>query len=142
MGTRSTVKFIKTYTDTDDKKVERTICSVYSQYDGYMSGMGQDLAEFLVDIEVVNGISLGKDSSNTANGMGCLAAQFIQNIKSGVGGIYMTDPEDSQDYDYEVIGGFNEDMSPIQPSIRVTSYGEKIFEGTPQELLDFNLKQE
>lgn len=135
MGTRSTVKFIETFFDRDtQKKVERPICSMYSQFDGYMSGMGRDLGEFLVDIKVVNGLS--GDSTNTANGMGCLSAQFIQHIKDGAGGHYMTNLEDSQEYNYEVVGGYDKNMSPIQPIVRVFDYeGVEIFNGTPVEFI-------
>lgn len=39
MGTRSTVKF---YDESDEP-----ILCVYQQYDGYISGVGHDLAKFL-----------------------------------------------------------------------------------------------
>ena len=48
MGTRSTVKFY-------DKGVP--ILSVYQQYDGSIEGVGYDLANFLKDKTVINGIS-------------------------------------------------------------------------------------
>lgn len=139
MGTRATVKFKERYTAYKNEKLVvnvRTICAIYSQYDGYIDGLGRELGEFMVNIEITNGLKLG-GKNRTANGMGCLAAQFIQEIKDGAGGIYMTNIEDSQGYDYEVIGGYDENMNPIEPVIKVTIYGELKFEGSAQELLDF-----
>ena len=51
--------------------------NMYRQYDGYPSGHGSNLAEFLNSFDaIVNGISVG-DNRKIANGMGCLAAQLI-----------------------------------------------------------------
>ena len=48
MGTRSTIGFIEAYTDSKDKDryLYRKICKIYQQYDGYLSGVGQDLVDF------------------------------------------------------------------------------------------------
>lgn len=123
MGTRSTVKF---YEDNDP------LLSVYQQYDGYISGVGRELAEFLKPIEVVNGFGGDMKAGTHANGMGCLAAQYVAENKKEIGGFYITTPEDTEEYNYEVrlIDG------KIQ--IKETSTG---FEGTPDELLNYKEKE-
>ena len=68
---------------------KQPIINMYRQFDGYPSGHGQELAEFLNSFdEVVNGIPVG-DNRKLANGMGCLAAQMIANFKNSVGGFYI-----------------------------------------------------
>jgi hypothetical protein len=62
---------------------------MYRQYDGYPEGHGVDLAEFLDDFNVVNGLGANTYPKKTANGCGCLAAQLVQHFKDGPGGIYL-----------------------------------------------------
>ena len=128
MGTRSTIKF---YSEWDDKAV---LLSVYQQYDGYISGVGHDLARWLLDKKIVNGFG-GTEitrANGYANGMGCLAAQFVADMKGGIGGFYMTTPKDKQEYNYEV--RYNENLI-----IKVRNWNNRIiFEGTPQQLLAYD----
>ena len=68
---------------------EKPIVNMYRQFDGYPSGHGLELAEFLNSFdEVVNGLPVG-DTRRLANGMGCLAAQMIANFKDSAGGFYI-----------------------------------------------------
>jgi hypothetical protein len=144
MGTRSTVKFIEQVKDEKTNKVkENVMCAIYQQWDGYASGVGLELAEFLNDIEMVNGISSDRTMGKIANGIGCLSAQYIAHIKKEVGSVYMTYADDYQGYDYEVIIGYEGEgwnMKPSQPIIRVQDLymeeGQMDFEGTPQEFID------
>ena len=108
MGTRSL-----TFVYNDNKK---PIINLYRQYDGYPSGHGAELAEFLAPLTLVNGF--GRDTANLANGMGCLAAQLVANFKTDVGGYYLHSTEDGdhwQDYEYHIypnrveIKGYNND---------------------------------
>ncbi len=96
MGTRSTVKFYSEYNNEDP------ILSVYQQFDGYINGVGHDLANFLKDKKVINGIQDETIEGGYANGMGCLAAQYVANKKVSIGGFYLTNSDDGQSYDYEV----------------------------------------
>lgn len=80
MGTRS-MTFVK-------DEYGNEVLAMYRQMDGYPSGHGLDLAEFLSDIAVVNGISLAEER-HVANGAGCLAAQIVAHFKHGAGGIYL-----------------------------------------------------
>ena len=62
MGTRSL-----TYVYVEDTPI---MC-MYRQFDGYPSGHGVELAEFLTQIEMGNGISGEPELFSFANGMGC-----------------------------------------------------------------------
>lgn len=79
------------------------VINMYRQFDGYPSGHGAELAEFLSGFEIVNGY--GEAKPKLANGMGCLAAQMIAHFKQSVGGFYIhpvTDTDCWQDYEYHV----------------------------------------
>ncbi len=121
MGTRSTVKF---YSEFDQ---ETPILSVYQQFDGYIDGVGHELAEFLKDKKVINGIGRQTMEDGYANGMGCLAAQYVAKMKDRIGGFYLTSPDDSQEYDYEV--------RYIDGKILIEVDD---FKGSPEELLNYN----
>lgn len=84
MGTRS-VTFI------EEPWGSKFVACIYRQMDGYPDGMGLDIADFLKDYTIINGISGDASMWTHANGMGCLAAQFISHVKTehGLGGIYM-----------------------------------------------------
>ena len=73
MGTRSLTHVVE---DND------TLLTIYRQYDGYLSGHGLDLAEYLHDISIVNGMN--GDNKAKANGMGCLSAQLLAYLKKRV----------------------------------------------------------
>lgn len=72
MGTRSLTVM------QDDHGTE--IAVLYRQYDGYPTGHGQELADFLKRFTITNGINT--DAPHSANGMDCLAAQIITHFKS------------------------------------------------------------
>lgn len=108
MGTRS-LTFV--YDDGE------AVMNMYRQFDGYPSGHGAELADFLLSGKLVNGYS----DSNAAefNGMGCLAAQMIANFKKSVGGFYIhpvTATDCGQDYEYHVyndkvmVKGYNDEV--------------------------------
>jgi len=96
MGTRS-------LTYVYDEQGEK-ILNLYRQFDGYPTGHGQELAEFLNKGRMVNGLELDKNEL-LFNGAGCLAAQLVANFKTDAGGFYLypTSVEDcGQDYEYHV----------------------------------------
>ena len=149
MGTRSIVTFIEKF-----DKTEIPLVSVYQQYDGYLSGVGRELCDFLSKKKIINGIGFDQHTPEYANGCGCLAAQFIHDFKTEVGGLYIY-PYWSQaerkeafiDYYYDVIvtdaylGSPEEKNKTI--TIRVSSFGgEPFFEGTIKELLDYIKRSE
>lgn len=81
MGTRSLTVVLDNWNNEE-------IVVMYRQMDGYPSGHGADLGEFLKDFTIVNGIGI-TENRRVANGMGCLAAQIVAYFKDGPGGIYL-----------------------------------------------------
>lgn len=80
MGTRSLTHIHSAGIKSD------ILTTIYRQYDGYPQEHGREVAEFLAPLKVVNGLS---GETNVANGMECLAAQFIASFKDGPGQIYV-----------------------------------------------------
>lgn len=114
MGTRSTIHF---------QEDLEPVVSIYQQFDGYPASVGLELADFLKEITMVNGIPAGSSDKRYANGIGCLAAQFIADHKDGPGGFYITHPDDSQEYNY-VVNYTTRDDTPMleynpEPTISV-----------------------
>jgi hypothetical protein len=144
MGTRSLTTFIETYKDDSGKQKKQEIVTMYRQYDGYPTGHGLDLAQFLSKGKMVNGIGL--DDTIVFNGMGCLTAQVVAHFKDGAGGIYLqrANKNSWENYRYHIIGDF--DTKELTIKILEVGYmkGDKyykgtrtIFEGTPQKMLEF-----
>lgn len=121
MGTRSTVKFY-------EENATNPLLSIYNQYDGYIKGVGHDLANFLMGMRIVNGYQTDDKIFHVANGMGCLAAQYIAKFKDDIGKVYITTPQDTEEYNYEVR------IRKDRLFITETTTG---FKGYPEELLDF-----
>ena len=137
MGTRC-LTFVYDDSSTDDGSAEAIMC-IYRQYDGYPSGHGHELAQFLNSKTIVNGY--GEQNSMEANGMSCLAAQLVVQLKHGVGGIYIYAPmvgrDHWQDYEYHVY----ETKVIVKSCATVYDSGhyQVIFEGTWQEFAQFCL---
>ena len=132
MGTRS-------LTYVYDEQGEKII-NLYRQFDGYPTGHGQELAEFLNKGRMVNGLELDKNEL-LFNGAGCLAAQLVANFKTDAGGFYLypTSVEDcGQDYEYHVYtdGGIR---------VKIMDCGFNVFGMTQDEtykpLFEGDLKQ-
>lgn len=120
MGTRSTVKF---YDESDEP-----ILCVYQQYDGYISGVGHDLAKFLKGKKIIDGFRLDQTMENGfANGIGCLAAQYVAERKRRIGGFYLTTKDDKEEFNYEVRFIDNKFIINVEG-----------FEGSPEELLEIS----
>ena len=130
MGTRS-LTFV--YEKYGDKQLP--IINMYRQFDGYPSGHGAELAEFLNGFRIVNGYS--GDPVKTANGMGCLSAQLVANFKKDIGQFYLhpTDARDcGQEYEYHITRSENGNLNV---SIFDIYREENIFDGSVAELVDF-----
>ena len=99
MGTRSLTFVYEKY-----GQVQKPVINMYRQFDGYPTGHGAELAEFLNGGRLVNGLDgIGKELQ--FNGMACLAAQLVSHFKKESGGFYLhpTDVTDcGQDYEYHV----------------------------------------
>ena len=101
MGTRS-LTFV--YEESKSGEKPEAIINMYRQYDGYPTGHGAELAEFLNSGRVVNGIN-GMGKERQFNGMGCLAAQLVANFKKESGGFYIhpvSQKNCGQDYEYHI----------------------------------------
>ena len=65
------------------------IVSIYRQFDGYPTGLGDEIAKFAGQMKIINGIS-GQKAGEAANGMGCFAAQLIGHLKGdSIGSVYI-----------------------------------------------------
>ena len=129
---------------------EEAIINMYRQYDGYPSGHGAELAEFLAPFHMVNGLGFN-EGRKVANGMGCLAAQLVANFKSDAGGFYLhpTSAVDcGQDYEYHIY----KDAEGLR--VRITDRGcnmfgltqsdknDAIFDGNLAEFTEFCTEKE
>ena len=125
---------------------ETPIINLYRQYDGYPTGHGAELAEFLNGFKIVNGLGPASPS-RIANGMGCLAAQLVSHFKGDEAGqFYLYSPqtvECGQDYEYHV---YQKDK---ELRVRITNRGcnffgltmsdtnESLFDGSVSEFAKF-----
>lgn len=128
MGTRS-------LTLIHDGTFAEPFVSMYRHMDGYPSGHGKELYEFLKPIRMVNGI--GATDSPIANGAGCLAAQIVAYFKGGAGGIYLVPPSSKdhwQEYEYHV----HADDTGIRVVVFSTCGCKKcLFDGSVEAFGDF-----
>ena len=145
MSTRSVITFYRK---------ETPYVSVYQQSNGYHDGVGKKLCDWLYDKILINGISSTiKDLSNYANGVGCLAAQFIRDFKNSVGSLYITPTDYDKewiDFNYSVI--IDDDVNlptygvPIREmvKIKVSFFGnsECLFNGSIDEFYSFIKRHE
>ena len=105
--------------------------SIYNHYDGYPEGLGVTLASYLEGSKIVNG--LGGNRDDVFNGLGCLAASLIAELKEEPGNVYIDDPNRPHgwlDYEYYIWGDDYKDIW-----ISIFSDGDCIFVGKPQQLL-------
>ncbi len=122
MGTRATTTIYNN---------KQPLVTIYRQMDGYWSGHGHELRNFLAGMTIVNGIS--GSTANKANGMGCLAAQLIARLKVGIGGIYITSLDDKEGYHYEI----SDESGSVH--LKASIYGELGYDGP---ISDFNPEAE
>jgi hypothetical protein len=102
MGTRS-LTFV--YSESKSGEAAERIINMYRQYDGYPTGHGAELAEFLSSGNMTNGLRLD-EKGRFFNGMGCLAAQLVANFKVGAGQFYLhpvVQQSCGQDYEYHIL---------------------------------------
>ena len=128
----------------------KPIINMYRQFDGYPTGHGAELAEFLNSGRMVNGLRLGADEK-FFNGMGCLAAQLVAHFKQESGGFYMysVDQKDcGQDFEYHIM--YDDGTLKIKVyNCGVNFFGltqddtyEPIFEGSLTEFTEFCREKE
>jgi hypothetical protein len=145
MGTRS-LTFV--YDEQD------VIINMYRQYDGYPTGHGAELAEFLGQFRMTNGIPVGRDKTGdrVANGMGCLAGQLVAHFKGSDAGQFYLYPASAtdcgQDYEYHVykdVGGLRvriTDRGCNMFGLTMSDKNDAIFDGTLAEFTEFCTEKE
>ena len=133
MGTRATIKIAKREEGVSfSEKPDKFIVSIYQHYDGYPEGLGVTLASYLEDKKIVNG--LGGNASDVFNGLGCLAASLIAELKYKPGNVYIEDPNNPHgwiDYEYYIWGNDHKDIW-----ISIFDGDVCIFVGKPDKLLE------
>ena len=106
MGTRATIHIAKREEGVSFSEIpEKKIVSIYNQYDGYPEGLGVTIANYLKGKKIVNG--LGDRNAPVFNGLGCLAASLIAELKEEAGNVYIDNPDCPHswlDYEYVVWG--------------------------------------
>lgn len=83
MGTRTLVHI---------KDGKKTIATIYRQYDGYPTGMGDDIKKALNngEVEILCGYNGSSKIPSQFNGMGCLAAFLVGELKEQkIGNVYL-----------------------------------------------------
>lgn len=83
----------KTLVHIKDRK--KTIATIYRQYDGYPTGIGEDIKEILNngEVEILNGYGGSSKIPAQFNGMGCLAAYLVGELKEQkIGNVYLFTP--------------------------------------------------
>ena len=144
MGTRSLTRVIETWKDDNGKEKKQLLVTMYRQYDGYPSGHGQELADFLKAGKVVNGLGCDRPAK-VFNGAGCLAAQMVSHFKGDeAGGIYLypNNTKDAwQNYEYHVLVDF--DSKEVTLICYESGKRKKqLFKGTPDKFVEFVNKEE
>lgn len=137
MGTRSLTRVFG-----GDEPLE-LLCTIYKQYDGYPSGLGLELAEWLKDLKIVNGFST-LEKQRVANGPGCLAMQLIHFLKGDkegpqVGGTYLYPntikaADCNAEWEYHIVVPFDGDRAQLV--IFVTGRSEEIWRGAPKDFTE------
>ena len=126
MGTRSLTVFNDEY--------GKEIAVMYRQFDGYPSGHGTELAEFLTGKKMVNGFN--SDTGAAFNGSHCLAASVVAEFKDGIGSFYLH-AAGTRDVGEEYI--YTIDTAGQEPIINVYDcYAEcQLYTGTATDFLDW-----
>jgi hypothetical protein len=110
--------------------------AVYEQYDGYPDGVGLQLAGFLRSRRLCNGFPLQVPESpatHWANGVSCLAAQFIAEFKKEAGGLYLFHPDEAEEqWTYEVDAADNRPMT-----VAVINSHQEQFRGDVEQFAEF-----
>ena len=112
----------------------KPLVTMYRHCDGYPSGIGAELFEFLDGKVVINGIPMDPPEK-AANGAGDLAAQLVASFKEGngspLGGVYLLPinaGDHGQEYEYII------DVDDLSIAVTVIStYGGQMFKGSVRE---------
>jgi hypothetical protein len=132
MATRAMISVAKREEGVSfSEEPNKTIVDIYHHWDGYPEGLGVTLASYLNGYHIVNG--MGRENDNLFNGIGCMAASIVAELKDGPGDVYI-EPRESHswiDYHYYIWGDYYKSIW-----ISIFDGDECIFVGKPQALLD------
>lgn len=111
------------------------LLGIYQHSDGYLSGLGEKLAEFLEKIKFEGYSFEERVMGKAANGMGCLAAQIVGHLKDDWGHVYIIPSslveDDSQGihahYCYDIHSNY----------VKVKHLGKTIFKGSFKDFGDY-----
>ena len=118
MGTRSITHIHEMKSLDVDEKI---VCSFYRQYDGYPTGHGKDLAEWLTSKGLKNGIGSDFIKGTHFNRAGTMAVKLCNHIQDESGCEIMPTGEKSDYIDFEYHIYFDEEFK-----IKIISYGSEI----------------
>jgi len=132
MATRATVSIARREEGVSfSEKPEKHMVSIYHHFDGYPEYLGVTLANYLEGKKIVNGLSADRDAP-VFNGLGCMAASIIAELKEEAGNVYIEDPERPSgwiDYEYYIWGDYGKDIW-----ISIFDGDLCIFVGKPRQL--------
>jgi hypothetical protein len=146
MGTRCLTFVYEKY-----GQVQKPVCNMYRQFDGYPTGHGAELAEFLSGGRLVNGLIHTKTAEEMVyNGMGCLAASMVAHFKQTPGSFYIYSTEErdcGQDYEYHI---FNKDGLYVEVyncgcnmfGVSSSEEHELVFKGNLKDFTEFCKEKE
>jgi len=118
MGTRSITHIHEMKSLSEDQKI---VCSFYRQFDGYPTAHGEDLAKYLKDKGLKNGIGSDFVKGTHFNRAGTMAVKLCNHIQDEAGCEIIPTGEESQWIDYEYHIYFDDEFA-----IKVISYGKEI----------------
>ena len=112
---------------------DKTVVEIYHHWDGYPEGLGVKLASYLDDKSIVNGLGSKDNEDIVFNGVGCMAASIVAQLKDGPGNVYIEDRGSHAwiDYEYFIWGDTDKEIW-----ISIFEDSECIFVGKPTQLLE------
>ena len=112
---------------------DKTVVEIYHHWDGYPEGLGVKLASYLDDKSIVNGLGSKDNEDIVFNGVGCMAASIVAQLKDGPGNVYIEDRGSHAwiDYEYFIWGDTDKEIW-----ISIFEDSECIFVGKPEKLLE------
>ena len=134
MATRAMISIAKREEGVSFSEIpDKTVVEIYHHWDGYPEGLGVKLASYLDDKSIVNGIGSKDNEDIIFNGLGCMAASIVAQLKDGPGNVYIEDRGSHAwiDYEYFIWGDTDKEIW-----ISIFEDSECIFVGKPTQLLE------
>jgi hypothetical protein len=108
------------------------LTQIYFTQDGFPHSLGTKLCDLIKNIKIVNGLT-DTNKKNSANGMGCLAAQIVAHFKTCPGNVYIWKPKDITHVDFRYKIHYSLRMNRIK--ITIMSKESVLYCGSPKLLL-------